>query len=43
MALFGGIAQTPLAVMLMVAEMTANLSMLASAMVTVGVPTSPGW
>lgn len=33
MALFGGIAHAPLAVMLMVAEMTGNLSMLAPAMI----------
>jgi chloride channel protein, CIC family len=36
MALFGGIARAPLAVMLMVAEMTGNLSLLAPAMVAVG-------
>lgn len=36
MALFGGIAHAPLAVMLMVAEMTGNLSMLAPAMLAVG-------
>lgn len=36
MALFGGIAHAPLAVMLMVAEMTGNLSLLAPAMVAVG-------
>lgn len=36
MALFGSIAHAPLAVMLMVAEMTGNLSMLAPAMVAVG-------
>lgn len=35
MALFGGIAHAPLAVMLMVAEMTGNLSLLAPAMITV--------
>jgi CIC family chloride channel protein len=35
MALFGGIAHAPFAVMLMVAEMTGNLSMLAPAMVAV--------
>src|SRR5205085_2884217 len=40
MALFGGIAHAPLAVMLMVAEMTGNLSMLAPAMVAVGVSTA---
>ncbi|MFL5653808.1 MAG: CBS domain-containing protein [Ktedonobacteraceae bacterium] len=37
MALFGGIAHAPLAVMLMVAEMTGNLSLLAPAMIAVGV------
>ena len=36
MALFGGIARAPLAVMLMVAEMTGNLSLLAPAMLAVG-------
>lgn len=36
MALFGSIAHAPLAVMLMVAEMTGNLAMLAPAMVAVG-------
>ncbi len=36
MALFGGIAHAPLAVMLMVAEMTGNLSLLGPAMVAVG-------
>lgn len=35
MALFGGIAHAPFAVMLMVAEMTGNLSLLAPAMVAV--------
>jgi CIC family chloride channel protein len=40
MALFGGIAHAPLAVMLMVAEMTGNLSMLAPAMIAVGVSTA---
>jgi CIC family chloride channel protein len=35
MALFGGIARAPLAVMLMVAEMTGNLSLLAPAMIAV--------
>jgi CIC family chloride channel protein len=40
MALFGGIAHAPLAVMLMVAEMTGNLSLLAPAMVAVGVSTA---
>ena len=39
MALFGGIAHAPLAVMLMVAEMTGNLSLLAPAMVAVGLAT----
>ena len=37
MALFGGIAHAPLAVMLMVAEMTGNLSLLAPAMVAVAI------
>src|SRR5579863_3921096 len=37
MALFGGIAHAPLAVMLMVAELTGNLSMLAPAMIAVGI------
>lgn len=37
MALFGGVAHAPLAVMLMVAEMTGNLSLLAPAMIAVGV------
>jgi CIC family chloride channel protein len=36
MALFGGIAHAPLAVMLMVAEMSGNLTLLAPAMVAVG-------
>jgi CIC family chloride channel protein len=40
MALFGGIAHAPLAVMLMVAEMTGNLSLLAPAMIAVGVSTA---
>jgi CIC family chloride channel protein len=40
MALFGGIAHAPLAVMLMVAEMTGNLSMLAPAMIAVGLSTA---
>jgi CIC family chloride channel protein len=40
MALFSGIAHAPLAVMLMVAEMTGNLSMLAPAMIAVGVSTA---
>jgi CIC family chloride channel protein len=39
MALFGSIAHAPLAVMLMVAEMTGNLSLLAPAMVAVGLAT----
>jgi H+/Cl- antiporter ClcA len=39
MALFGSVAHAPLAVMLMVAEMTGNLAMLAPAMVAVGVAT----
>ncbi len=37
MALFGGIAHAPLAVVLMVAEMTGNLNLLAPAMVAVAV------
>ncbi len=37
MALLGGIAQALLAVMLMVAEMTGNLSLLALAMLAVGI------
>ncbi len=37
MALFGSIAHAPLAVMLMVAEMTGDLSMLAPAMLAIGV------
>jgi CIC family chloride channel protein len=40
MALFGGIAHAPLAVMLMVAEMTGNLSLLAPAMIAVGISTA---
>ena len=40
MALFGGIAHAPLAVMLMVAEMTGNLSLLAPAMVAVALSTA---
>jgi chloride channel protein, CIC family len=36
---FGGIAHVPLAVMIMVAEMTVNLSLLAPAMVAVGIAT----
>ena len=39
MALFGSIAHAPLAVMLMVAEMTGNLSMLAPAMIAIGIAT----
>ncbi len=39
MALFGSVAHAPLAVMLMVAEMTGNLAMLAPAMVAVGLAT----
>ena len=39
MALFGSVAHAPLAVMLMVAEMTGNLSMLAPAMIAVGIAT----
>ncbi len=39
MALFGSVAHAPLAVMLMVAEMTDNLSMLAPAMIAVGIAT----
>jgi CIC family chloride channel protein len=39
MALFGSIAHAPLAVMLMVAEMTGNLGMLAPAMIAVGLAT----
>jgi len=40
MALFGGVAHAPLAVMLMVAEMTGNLSLLAPAMVAVALSTA---
>lgn len=40
MAMFGGIAHAPLAVMLMVAEMTGNLSLLAPAMVAVAIATA---
>ncbi|HET7637049.1 MAG TPA: chloride channel protein [Candidatus Limnocylindria bacterium] len=40
MALFGGIAHAPLAVMLMVAEMTGNLSLLAPAMIAVAFSTA---
>ncbi len=39
MALFGSVAHAPLAVMLMVAEMTGDLSMLAPAMLSIGVAT----
>ena len=39
MALFGSVAHAPIAVMLMVAEMTSNLSMLPPAMIAVGVAT----
>ena len=39
MALFGGVAHAPLSVMLMVAEMTGNLSLLAPAMIAVAVST----
>ncbi len=37
MAMFGSIAHAPLAVMLMVAEMTGNLAMLAPAMLAIGI------
>ncbi len=37
MALFGGVAHAPLAVMIMVAEMTGNLSLLAPAMIAVSI------
>ncbi|MFY3744869.1 chloride channel protein [Anaeromyxobacter sp. Red801] len=40
MALFGGIAHAPLAVMLMVAEMTGTLSLLAPAMIAVAASTA---
>jgi CIC family chloride channel protein len=40
MALFGGNAHAPLAVMLMVAEMTGNLSLLAPAMIAVALSTA---
>lgn len=40
MALFGGIAHAPLAVMLMVAEMTGTLSLLAPAMIAVALATA---
>ena len=39
MALFGSVAHAPLAVMLMVAEMTGNLGMLAPAMIAIGLAT----
>ena len=39
MALFGGVAHAPLAVMIMVAEMTGNLSLLAPAMIAVSLST----
>ncbi len=39
MALFGAVAHAPLAVMLMVAEMTGNLSLLAPAMIAVAIST----
>ncbi len=39
-SMFGGIAHAPLAVMLMVAEMTGNLSLLAPAMVAVAISSS---
>jgi chloride channel protein, CIC family len=39
MALFGSVAHAPLAVMLMVAEMTDNLAMLAPAMIAIGIAT----
>ncbi len=40
MGMFGGIAHAPLAVMLMVAEMTGNLSLLAPAMIVVAISTA---
>ena len=40
MALFGGIAHAPLAMMLMVGEMTGNLSLLAPAMIAVALSTA---
>ena len=40
MALFGGIAHAPVAVMIMVAEMTGNLSLLAPAMIAVAISTA---
>ena len=40
MALFGGVAHAPLAVMLMVAEMTGTLSLLAPAMIAVAISTA---
>jgi CIC family chloride channel protein len=39
MALFGSTARAPLAVMLMVAEMTDSLAMLAPAMLAIGIAT----
>jgi H+/Cl- antiporter ClcA len=39
MALFGSVAHAPIAVMLMVAEMTGNLAMVAPAMIAVGLAT----
>jgi CIC family chloride channel protein len=39
MALFGSVAHAPIAVMLMVAEMTGNLAMLPPAMIAIGVAT----
>ncbi|CAN0486186.1 unnamed protein product, partial [Phaeothamnion confervicola] len=39
MALFGSIAHAPFAVMLMVAEMTGNLSLLAPAMIAIAIAT----
>jgi H+/Cl- antiporter ClcA len=39
MSLFGSVAHAPIAVMLMVAEMTSNLSMLPPAMIAVGIAT----
>ena len=37
MALFGGVAKAPLAVMLMVAEMTGEFSMVVPAMIATGI------
>ena len=37
MALFGGVAHTPIAVMVMLAEMTGNLSLLAPAMIALAI------